>query len=169
MQPRGTTFRIKIGRISSSFPMQRYGIITMWSWLVDPENAIRYQKLFSRVAKRLSKLQDLSSWLTPSCIQLKHRAKLSCLLVRHISSHIFLYWLAVLGAIQTPQLLELSGIGNKSRLNTFGIETLIDAPFVGENFQVSLWKWNYIHYINVVIERITIRSPPVSCSRIRPL
>ncbi|KIM78152.1 GMC oxidoreductase [Piloderma croceum F 1598] len=37
------------------------------------------------------------------------------------------------GAIQTPQLLELSGIGNATRLAGFGIQPLIDLPSVGEN------------------------------------
>ncbi|KAI0647356.1 alcohol oxidase [Trametes meyenii] len=39
------------------------------------------------------------------------------------------------GAIQTPQLLELSGIGNQTLLRSVGIETLIDLPGVGENLQ----------------------------------
>lgn len=39
------------------------------------------------------------------------------------------------GSFQTPQVLELSGIGNKSRLQALGIETKIDAPGVGENLQ----------------------------------
>lgn len=40
------------------------------------------------------------------------------------------------GSIQTPQLLELSGIGNKTILQKYGITTLIDLPNVGENLQV---------------------------------
>ncbi|PIL24202.1 hypothetical protein GSI_13955 [Ganoderma sinense ZZ0214-1] len=39
------------------------------------------------------------------------------------------------GAYQTPQLLELSGIGNKSILANLGIKSLIDLPGVGENLQ----------------------------------
>ena len=39
------------------------------------------------------------------------------------------------GAFQTPQLLELSGIGNKEILSKHGIETLIDNPAVGENLR----------------------------------
>ncbi|RPD63910.1 GMC oxidoreductase [Lentinus tigrinus ALCF2SS1-6] len=39
------------------------------------------------------------------------------------------------GALQTPQILELSGIGNKDVLSKHGIETLIDLPGVGENLQ----------------------------------
>ena len=38
-----------------------------------------------------------------------------------------------LGTFKTPQLLELSGIGDRSLLKSFGIETLIDLPGVGEN------------------------------------
>ncbi|KAI9066188.1 GMC oxidoreductase [Trametes sanguinea] len=39
------------------------------------------------------------------------------------------------GSIQTPQLLELSGIGNSTILKKHGIDTLIDMPQVGENLQ----------------------------------
>ncbi|RPD54778.1 GMC oxidoreductase [Lentinus tigrinus ALCF2SS1-7] len=39
------------------------------------------------------------------------------------------------GALQTPQVLELSGIGNKDILSKHGIETLVDLPGVGENLQ----------------------------------
>ncbi|KAI0709492.1 GMC oxidoreductase [Earliella scabrosa] len=39
------------------------------------------------------------------------------------------------GAFQTPQILELSGIGNKDILSKYGIETLVDLPGVGENLQ----------------------------------
>ncbi|KAG6873387.1 hypothetical protein C0995_016197 [Termitomyces sp. Mi166 len=37
------------------------------------------------------------------------------------------------GTIQTPQILELSGIGNKTLLNTLSIPVVIDLPGVGEN------------------------------------
>ncbi|KAL5529815.1 hypothetical protein ACEPAG_5802 [Sanghuangporus baumii] len=43
------------------------------------------------------------------------------------------------GAVQTPQLLELSGIGNSSILESHGVKTLIDLPGVGENFQEHLF------------------------------
>ena len=39
------------------------------------------------------------------------------------------------GAINSPQLLELSGIGDGGRLRTLGIEILHHAPKVGENLQ----------------------------------
>jgi choline dehydrogenase-like flavoprotein len=38
---------------------------------------------------------------------------------------------------KTPQLLELSGIGRKSILSKYRIETLVDLP-VGENYQDHL-------------------------------
>ena len=37
------------------------------------------------------------------------------------------------GTFKTPQLLELSGIGDRSLLKSLDIETLIDLPGVGEN------------------------------------
>ena len=39
------------------------------------------------------------------------------------------------GSIQSPQLLELSGIGDKTVLNAAGVEQLIDLPGVGKNLQ----------------------------------
>ncbi|THH21250.1 hypothetical protein EW146_g259 [Bondarzewia mesenterica] len=43
------------------------------------------------------------------------------------------------GVFQSPQLLELSGIGNKTLLEGLGINTLIDLPEVGENLQDHLF------------------------------
>ncbi|THH06075.1 hypothetical protein EW146_g9725, partial [Bondarzewia mesenterica] len=37
------------------------------------------------------------------------------------------------GSLQTPQLLELSGIGDATLLKKFGIHTVVDLPAVGEN------------------------------------
>ncbi|KAL8725087.1 MAG: hypothetical protein Q9166_007581 [cf. Caloplaca sp. 2 TL-2023] len=39
------------------------------------------------------------------------------------------------GAIQSPQMLELSGIGSSDTLRSYGVEVIIDNPHVGENFQ----------------------------------
>ncbi|KAH7914160.1 alcohol oxidase [Hygrophoropsis aurantiaca] len=39
------------------------------------------------------------------------------------------------GAVQTPQLLELSGLGDEKRLRELGIQPLIHLPGVGENLQ----------------------------------
>ncbi|KAI0704543.1 alcohol oxidase [Earliella scabrosa] len=51
------------------------------------------------------------------------------------------------GAVQTPQLLELSGIGNREILQRHGIRTLVNLPGVGENLQehlfvIAQWKLN---------------------------
>ncbi|KAI0086793.1 alcohol oxidase [Irpex rosettiformis] len=42
------------------------------------------------------------------------------------------------GVIQSPQLLELSGIGNATLLKSLGVTPLIDLPGVGENLQDHL-------------------------------
>ncbi|KAL4745764.1 hypothetical protein BDW72DRAFT_186094 [Aspergillus terricola var. indicus] len=39
------------------------------------------------------------------------------------------------GAIHTPKILQLSGIGSSDVLHSLGVEQLIDLPAVGENFQ----------------------------------
>jgi choline dehydrogenase-like flavoprotein len=43
--------------------------------------------------------------------------------------------IVAVGALHTPQLLQLSGIGDKSLLGSLGIETLVDLPGVGANYQ----------------------------------
>jgi choline dehydrogenase len=40
------------------------------------------------------------------------------------------------GTVQNPQILELSGIGDKERLEKLGISSVVDNPSVGENLQV---------------------------------
>ena len=42
------------------------------------------------------------------------------------------------GAINTPQLLQLSGVGNPAELRSFGINVVADLPGVGENLQDHL-------------------------------
>ncbi len=42
------------------------------------------------------------------------------------------------GAINTPQLLQLSGVGDAEHLNSLGIDTVVDLPGVGENLQDHL-------------------------------
>lgn len=39
------------------------------------------------------------------------------------------------GVVQSPQILELSGIGSRELLTSHGIETMVDLPRVGENLQ----------------------------------
>lgn len=42
------------------------------------------------------------------------------------------------GAIETPRLLQLSGIGPAEHLRTHGIEVVSDLPGVGENYRDHL-------------------------------
>lgn len=42
------------------------------------------------------------------------------------------------GAINSPQILQLSGIGPAALLNEHGIDVVLDSPFVGENLQDHL-------------------------------
>lgn len=52
------------------------------------------------------------------------------------------------GAINTPKILMLSGIGPKAELDRIGVETVVDLPGVGENFQDHvllagcIWEYN---------------------------
>lgn len=39
------------------------------------------------------------------------------------------------GSIHTPQILQVSGIGASSLLESIGVTTIVDLPAVGENFQ----------------------------------
>jgi len=39
------------------------------------------------------------------------------------------------GALQSPQILENSGIGSKEILERHGVEAVVDNPGVGENLQ----------------------------------
>jgi choline dehydrogenase len=48
------------------------------------------------------------------------------------------------GAINTPQLLQLSGVGNAEALHSLGIDVVVDLPGVGENLQDHLEV--YIQY-----------------------
>src|SRR5262245_43346043 len=48
------------------------------------------------------------------------------------------------GAIATPQLLQLSGVGNAAELGALGVEVVADVPGVGENLQDHLEV--YIQY-----------------------
>lgn len=51
------------------------------------------------------------------------------------------------GAFQSPQLLQLSGIGAGGHLRDVGIDVVVDLPAVGENLQDHL-DWTAIHKAN---------------------
>jgi choline dehydrogenase len=53
------------------------------------------------------------------------------------------------GAVHTPQLLQLSGVGDKNKLERHGVPCIADVPGVGHNFQdhptlyfINQCKWN---------------------------
>lgn len=46
--------------------------------------------------------------------------------------------LSAAGAIATPRILQLSGIGDAGHLQTHGIEVIADSPGVGEHYQDPL-------------------------------
>lgn len=52
------------------------------------------------------------------------------------------------GALDTPKLLLLSGIGPKDELAKHGIDTILDLPGVGKNLQDHLW-----------LELVTVQKP----------
>lgn len=49
------------------------------------------------------------------------------------------------GSIQSPQMLELSGIGNPEVLSAAGIKTIVANPNVGENLQDHMCKAIHLH------------------------
>ncbi|KAI9725227.1 MAG: hypothetical protein M1828_003408 [Chrysothrix sp. TS-e1954] len=52
------------------------------------------------------------------------------------------------GALQTPKVLELSGIGSKSVLQSFGINVTLDLPGVGNNYQDHYLVGTYSQFYN---------------------
>lgn len=63
------------------------------------------------------------------------------------------------GAIQSPQLLELSGIGDARRLKELGIDVVHNLPNVGENLHDHLHTRINYRCSNVVTMNQIIRSP----------
>ncbi|KAI0487273.1 GMC oxidoreductase [Xylaria cf. heliscus] len=60
------------------------------------------------------------------------------------------------GAIHSPQLLQQSGIGPRALLESAGIETLVDLPGVGQNFQD-----HPMVFTNFVLQNFTVHPNPV--------
>lgn len=63
------------------------------------------------------------------------------------------------GAIQSPQILMLSGIGDKDYLSKFGIESLCHLPGVGQNLIDHIWSgvsvWSTINTDNHEIKPLS--------------
>lgn len=71
--------------------------------------------------------QDDGSWAARG-VQFVHRGQtLSAFASKEV--------IVCAGTVQSPQILELSGIGNPDILRSAGIETIVSSPFVGENLQ----------------------------------
>ncbi|KAK2761653.1 hypothetical protein FQN54_001481 [Arachnomyces sp. PD_36] len=63
------------------------------------------------------------------------------------------------GAVHTPQILQLSGIGPKDLLESFDIETIVDLPGVGQNFQDHPTLYlNYDFQSNIVPNADTLET-----------
>jgi choline dehydrogenase len=67
------------------------------------------------------------------------------------------------GAINSPQLLQLSGIGNAAELAALGIEVIADLPGVGENLQDHLEV--YVQYAS----KLPVSVAPALKWRNRPM
>ena len=46
------------------------------------------------------------------------------------------------GSVQSPQLLELSGIGNPDVLKAASVDVKVNNPNVGEHLQEHMSEWN---------------------------
>jgi choline dehydrogenase-like flavoprotein len=55
------------------------------------------------------------------------------------------------GVIQSPQILMLSGIGDKSTLEAHGIDTIIDSPNVGQHIQDHPIIYNHWTVVDTAI------------------
>ncbi|KAH8728333.1 choline dehydrogenase-like protein [Phaeosphaeriaceae sp. PMI808] len=65
------------------------------------------------------------------------------------------------GSVHTPQILQLSGIGDKSRLELLGIKSVSHLPGVGQNLQDHLvLKVNYNYTSNVFPNGGSLQSNP---------
>lgn len=65
------------------------------------------------------------------------------------------------GALQSPQVLENSGIGSKAILEQNGIEVLIDNPGVGENLQDHCFSTVSFEVADGQISADVVRDPAV--------
>ncbi|KAL8961606.1 MAG: hypothetical protein Q9193_001865 [Seirophora villosa] len=65
------------------------------------------------------------------------------------------------GAVQSPQLLELSGIGDPAILSAAGIETVVANPNVGENLQEHMSTMMIYELDPSIITPEALRSDPL--------
>lgn len=65
------------------------------------------------------------------------------------------------GAVGTPQLLMLSGIGDRKALSKVGIKAIVDNPDVGEHLQVSRALPLPTSWSDEILTGSPIPSPPM--------
>ena len=65
------------------------------------------------------------------------------------------------GVFQSPQLLEISGIGSSKLLRSHGIEAIVDNPNVGENLQDHAMSGTCFEVIDGLPTRDMVRDPAV--------
>lgn len=72
------------------------------------------------------------------------------------------FFVFVPGTFQTPQILELSGIGDERILSSVGIECIIDLPGVGENLRkcYNLCHQTLLSPTCQLLQRIMLRPLP---------
>jgi choline dehydrogenase len=151
---------------------------------VNQKRGIRWNasKAFLRPAMNRRNLTVITSALTKRaifdggrCIGVEYRANSIDYFVRARTEVIFSG-----GAVNSPKLLELSGIGDGDRLRTLGINVVADRRGVGENMQDHLqlrmaYKVNNVRTLNTVaanwwgkmligLEYALLQSGPMSMS-----
>jgi len=67
------------------------------------------------------------------------------------------------GTVQTPQLLELSGIGNRTLLEKLGIKTIVDNSAVGTNLQDH--PLSGLSYVRPQFHRLSQANKPIASPR----
>ncbi|KAK7050312.1 GMC oxidoreductase [Favolaschia claudopus] len=68
------------------------------------------------------------------------------------------------GTIQTPQILELSGIGEKKILEACGVALKVELPGVGNNLQDHFWS-PFVTETDTKYESVEIMSDPARAAR----
>ncbi|KAH0581539.1 hypothetical protein H2248_011253 [Termitomyces sp. 'cryptogamus'] len=63
------------------------------------------------------------------------------------------------GTYKTPQILELSGIGDPEVLKSFGIEVAVNLPGVGNNLQVVTIRYEFCRRLPTHLSRIMSLRP----------
>jgi choline dehydrogenase-like flavoprotein len=75
------------------------------------------------------------------------------------------------GAVNSPHLLLLSGVGPADQLRAHGIHVVVDAPWVGGGLQVSQPGQRSAHHAGQVANAIpaSTTGTPCQCSRAPPV